>query len=76
MLEILGLEKLGYKSFMDLPLIRNHSVLGLLYLISQIVILVVLMHINPQNVVLKHSLWLLFILMLGTGTLIFYKGRR
>ena len=73
MLEILGLDKLGYKSLWDLPLIRNHSLLAFLYLILQIVLVVVLMRVNPQNIVLKHSLWLLFILMLGTGTLVFYK---
>ena len=73
MLEILGLDKLGYKSFAGFTINKKSLLLGLPYLILQIVILVVLMHINPQNVVLKHSLWLLFILMLGTGTLIFYK---
>ena len=73
MLEILGLDKLGYKSFADLPLIRNNLLWIIPYLILQLVILIVLMYVNPQNVVLKHSLWLLLILMLGTGTLVFYK---
>ena len=73
MLEILGLDKLGYKSFMDLPLIRDNFVWLIPYLIMLLVLVISVQNVNPQNVVLKHSLWLLLILMLGMSTLVFYK---
>lgn len=73
MLENIKLSELGYKSLQDLPVLNKSWVMSLLFFILVLGTLYLVQNISPSRIILKHIIWLVFVLMMGLITLLFYN---